>query len=66
MYAMNEALARERMRERQSQARHSRLAGELAAANRWHYLAAQAQAAHARHLRRANRAAESGAVASAR
>jgi hypothetical protein len=58
MYLLNEALARERMHERRLQARHSRLAGELAAANRWHYLAVRAVAAQTRHTRRAHEAAE--------
>ncbi len=66
MYALNEALARERVRERHQQARRTRLSGELAAANRWHYLAARAHAAHLRHARRAHRAGQASAVAEAR
>lgn len=63
MYAMQEALARDRMREREQQARHSRLSAELAAANRWQYLAERARVAASRHSRRAQQAA---AVATAR
>ena len=57
MYAMHEALARERMREREQQARHARLSAELAAANRWHYLAERARVTASRHAQRAARAA---------
>ena len=63
MYAMHEALARERMREREVQARTASLSAELAAARRWHYLAERARVAASRHARRAARAA---AVAAAR
>ena len=63
MYTMQDALARDRMREREQQARHSRLSAELAAANRWQYLAEHARAAASRHSQRASQAAE---VASAR
>jgi hypothetical protein len=57
MYAVQEALARDRMREREQQARHSRLSAELAAANRWQYLAEFALAAASRHSHRAVQAA---------
>ncbi|MGH8961503.1 MAG: hypothetical protein ACRDWT_09885 [Jatrophihabitantaceae bacterium] len=57
MSTIQEALARERMRERQQQARHSRLSAELAAANRWQYLAKRARAAASRHSHRAQQAA---------
>jgi hypothetical protein len=57
MYAMQEALARDRMREREQQARQSRLPAELAAANRWHYLAERARVAASRHSHRAVQAA---------
>ncbi len=57
MYTMQEALARERMREREQQARHSRLSAELAAANRWQYLAERARVVASRHSHRAQQAA---------
>ena len=57
MYTMQEALARDRMRERQSQAHRARLSAELAAERRWNYLARRASAAAARHARRADLAA---------
>jgi hypothetical protein len=60
MYAMNEALARERMRELRQRAQRSRVANELAAASRWHRLELRARAAHRRH---AQRAADASAVA---
>ena len=63
MYAMQEALARDRMRERERLARHARLSSELASANRWHYLAVRANAAARRHSHRAQLAMESAAVA---
>lgn len=63
MYPMQEALARERMREREQQARHARLSAELAAANRWRYLAERARVTALRHTARAQQAA---AVAAAR
>jgi hypothetical protein len=55
---MNEALAREHMRERQRQAgdaRRARLAGELAAAARWRYLAERAESAARRRAGHAHR-----------
>ena len=57
MYAMHEALARDRMREREHQARNASLSAELAAARRWHYLAERARVAASRHTKRATRAA---------
>jgi hypothetical protein len=51
MYAMHEALARDRMRERELD--QLRVARELAAARRWHRLASRARAAERRHARRA-------------
>jgi hypothetical protein len=57
MFTMHEALARERMREREQQSRSRQLASELAAARRWHYLERRARAAHQRHASRAHRAA---------
>jgi hypothetical protein len=63
MYAIQEALARDRMREREHQAHRSRLSAELSAANRWRYLAEHARAAATRH---AERAAQATSVAVAR
>jgi hypothetical protein len=66
MYTMQEALAREHMRQRHHEAevyRRHRLASELAAANRWRYLERRAHAANRRHARRAEQAAQSVAVA---
>ncbi|MCW2496645.1 hypothetical protein [Jatrophihabitans sp.] len=63
MYTMHEALAREHMRHRQQEAARQRLASELAAANRWHYLERAAHAAYRRHLQRVERAAQVSAVA---
>lgn len=57
MYAVQEALARDRMREREQQARNSRLSAELAAANRWQYLAERARVVASRHSDRAVQAA---------
>jgi hypothetical protein len=60
MYTMQEALARDRMRERERQARRARLSADMAAAHRWHYWASVAHRASAvaeRHARRAETAA---------
>jgi hypothetical protein len=65
MYTMNEALARDRMREHLYGARHARLARELAAAERWHRWQSRARAAERRHAQRAERVAFT-AVAEAR
>ena len=65
MYSMNEALARDRMREHLYGARHARLARELAAEQRWHRWQSRARAAEKRHAQRAARAAFA-AVAEAR
>ena len=51
MYAMYEALARDRMRERDAQ--QLRVARELAAARRWHRVAVRARSAQHRHALRA-------------
>lgn len=51
MYAMYEALARERMREEQRRSRQARLARELAAQRRWHRVSLRARAAEQRHAR---------------
>jgi hypothetical protein len=56
MYSMHEALARDRMRERENRSSEARLARELAAARRWHRVSVHARAAEARHARRARRA----------
>ena len=56
MYSMHEALARDRMRERESRSRQAHLARELAAERRWHRVSLHARAAQARHSRRASRA----------
>ena len=56
MYVMQEALAREHMRQREWDARHARLSAELASANRWQYLAERAKAAATRHSHRASQA----------
>jgi hypothetical protein len=58
MLSMHEAFARERMRERERQARHAHLVHELAAVKRWRYLATRASAAHVRHTQRVDRVAE--------
>jgi hypothetical protein len=63
MFTMHEALARDRMREREDLSRHNRLVTELAAANRWHYLEQRARAAHRRHASRARQLARISAVA---
>jgi hypothetical protein len=63
MYTMHEALAREHMRQSEAEAQQRRLASELAAANRWHYLERRAQAARRRHSRRLERVALVSAVA---
>jgi hypothetical protein len=52
MYAMNEALARDRMREDQRRTREAALARELAAQRRWHRVTRRARAVEARHARR--------------
>jgi hypothetical protein len=56
MYSMHEALARDRMREREWRSRQGRLARELAAERRWHRLSLHARAAQARHAHRVSRA----------
>jgi hypothetical protein len=55
MYSMHEALARDRMREREKRSRQARLARELAAERRWHRVSLHARAAQARHARRLSR-----------
>lgn len=51
MFTMYEALARDRMRERDAQ--QLRVARELAAARRWHRVAVRARSAQHRHALRA-------------
>lgn len=63
MYALHEALAREHMRQRESEARRHSLSRELAWARRWRYLERRAHEASRRHAQRAYRAAEVLAVA---
>jgi hypothetical protein len=62
MFTMHEALARDRMRERERQSRHNQLVTELAAANRWHYLEQRARVAHQRHASRARQLARLSSV----
>ena len=52
MYTMNEALARDRMRDEQRRSREAKLAKELAAQRRWHRVSLRARAAEDRHARR--------------
>ena len=54
MYALHEALARERMREVQRSSHAATLAHELSAQRRWHRLSRYAHAAEQRHARKAN------------
>ena len=54
MYALHEALAREHMRERESQARRHRMVRELSAARRWRYVERRADRAYRRHALRAD------------
>jgi hypothetical protein len=61
MYSMNEALARDRMREQERRSQDARLARELAAQRRWHRVSVHAKAASARHGQRARRVARAGA-----
>ena len=63
MYSMQEALAREHMRQREREARQHALARQLAAARRWRYLERRAHAAYRRHAQRASGVAALSAVA---
>jgi hypothetical protein len=63
MQTMHEALAREHMRQRESEARRHTLSSELASAHRWRYLERRAHAAYKRHAMRAHRSAQVTAVA---
>lgn len=57
MYALQEALARDRMRERERSAHRSQLCAELAAVHRWQYVSERARRAAVRHAARASQAA---------
>lgn len=59
MQSMHEALARDRMRELESQARSRQLARGLAAERRWHRMSRYASAAHARRASRLRQLAAS-------
>jgi hypothetical protein len=59
MYAMHEALARERMLEARRVAEQYRVSRQLASARRWRWLEQLAHSAHARHARAAAESAES-------
>lgn len=61
MYLIHEALAREHIREREQLSRNARLTMELAAENRWHYLAERARCAARRRAIRARTLARAGA-----
>jgi hypothetical protein len=63
MYTMQEALAREHLRDLQRSARRSALSRELASATRWHRLERRSRAASQRHAQRAHRVAQVSAVA---
>ena len=54
MYALHEALARERMRDEERRSREATLARELSAQRRWHRLSRYARAAERRHARKAD------------
>ena len=56
MYALPEAVARERMRSEEQRSREATLARALCAQRRWHRPARLARAAERRHARRADRA----------
>jgi len=64
MLSMNEALARERLRERYADAYRSSVASEVAAARRWHRLERRARAAHRRHSQRVHQVANSAVAES--
>jgi hypothetical protein len=57
MYSLQEALARDRMRESEQRSREERLARSLAAQRRWHRVSLRARAAAERHARRASEVA---------
>lgn len=55
MYTMHEALARDRMRERQRRSQSAELARGVAAERRWHRVSRYASAAHTRREARLGR-----------
>jgi hypothetical protein len=57
MIIMNEAFARERMREAQQSAEHSRIVRQASSARRWRRRERMARMAHARYVRAAESAA---------
>ena len=57
MISMNEAFARERMREAQQSAEHSRIVRQASSARRWRRRERMARMAHARYVRAAESAA---------
>ena len=57
MISMNEAFARERMREAHQSAEHSRMVRQASSARRWRRRERMAQIAHARYQRAAESAA---------
>ncbi|MCW2595823.1 MAG: hypothetical protein JWR06_2824 [Jatrophihabitans sp.] len=57
MHTMHEALARDRIREREHRSREAQLATELLAQRRWHRVAHYARTAERRHAVRASQAA---------
>lgn len=63
MLNMQYALARERMRESHERAQRRSLANEVAAINRWHYLAERARVAQQRRAHKAELAEQRVAVA---
>jgi hypothetical protein len=54
MYALHEALARERMHEDQRRSREATVARQLSAQRRWHRVSRYARAAERRHAHRAD------------
>ena len=52
MYSMNEALARDRMRDHHRRSRQAAVLRELAAQRRWHRVSVRARAAEAQHAQR--------------
>jgi hypothetical protein len=54
MYLLQEALARERIRDVERRARQATLAREVSAQRRWHRLSRYARAVERRHARKAD------------
>jgi hypothetical protein len=52
MFSMNEALARDRMRDHHRRSRQAALVRELAAQRHWHRVSMRARAAEQRHAQR--------------